>query len=57
MHKFNRTVKDVISVVKVCQATLRKRLNEFEETPTSSRAGGGGSGFWKTYSSNSIYPG
>lgn len=35
MHKFHRTVKDVISVVKVCQATLRKRLNEFEETPTS----------------------
>lgn len=35
MHKFHRTVKDVISVVKVCQATLRKRLNEFEDTPTS----------------------
>lgn len=25
MHKFRRTVKDVISVVKVCQTTLRKR--------------------------------
>ncbi|XP_037605906.1 BRF1 RNA polymerase III transcription initiation factor subunit b [Sebastes umbrosus] len=35
MHKFRRTVKDVISVVKVCQTTLRKRLTEFEETPTS----------------------
>ncbi|XP_029985031.1 transcription factor IIIB 90 kDa subunit-like [Sphaeramia orbicularis] len=35
MHKFHRTVKDVISVVKVCQATLRKRLTEFEDTPTS----------------------
>ncbi|KAF7651313.1 hypothetical protein LDENG_00112900 [Lucifuga dentata] len=35
MHKFRRTVKDVISVVKVCQATLRKRLTEFEDTPTS----------------------
>ncbi|KAK1874740.1 Transcription factor IIIB 90 kDa subunit [Dissostichus eleginoides] len=35
MHKFRRTVKDVISVVKVCQTTLRKRLTEFEDTPTS----------------------
>ncbi|XP_034017999.1 BRF1 RNA polymerase III transcription initiation factor subunit b [Thalassophryne amazonica] len=35
MYKFRRTVKDVISVVKVCQATLRKRLTEFEDTPTS----------------------
>ncbi|XP_065113251.1 BRF1 general transcription factor IIIB subunit b isoform X1 [Paramisgurnus dabryanus] len=35
MHDFRRTVKEVISVVKVCEATLRKRLTEFEETPTS----------------------
>ncbi|XP_052006946.1 BRF1 RNA polymerase III transcription initiation factor subunit a [Xyrauchen texanus] len=35
MHEFCRTVKEVISVVKVCEATLRKRLNEFEDTPTS----------------------
>ncbi|XP_077409717.1 transcription factor IIIB 90 kDa subunit-like [Vanacampus margaritifer] len=35
MHKFRRSVKDVIGVVKVCQATLRKRLVEFEDTPTS----------------------
>ncbi|XP_062323572.1 BRF1 RNA polymerase III transcription initiation factor subunit b isoform X2 [Osmerus eperlanus] len=35
MHEFHRTVKDVIGVVKVCQATLRKRLTEFEDTPTS----------------------
>ncbi|XP_061609434.1 BRF1 RNA polymerase III transcription initiation factor subunit b isoform X3 [Phyllopteryx taeniolatus] len=35
MHMFRRTVKDVIGVVKVCQATLRKRLTEFEDTPTS----------------------
>ncbi|XP_008297140.1 transcription factor IIIB 90 kDa subunit [Stegastes partitus] len=35
MHKFRRSVKDVISVVKVCQTTLRKRLTEFEDTPTS----------------------
>ncbi|XP_028252631.1 transcription factor IIIB 90 kDa subunit-like isoform X2 [Parambassis ranga] len=35
MHKFRRSVRDVISVVKVCQTTLRKRLTEFEDTPTS----------------------
>ncbi|XP_043962569.1 transcription factor IIIB 90 kDa subunit-like isoform X3 [Gambusia affinis] len=35
MHKFRRSVKDVIGVVKVCQTTLRKRLTEFEDTPTS----------------------
>ncbi|XP_043111778.1 BRF1 RNA polymerase III transcription initiation factor subunit a [Puntigrus tetrazona] len=35
MHEFRRTMKEVISVVKVCEATLRKRLNEFEDTPTS----------------------
>ncbi|MCJ8731039.1 hypothetical protein PDJAM_G00191240 [Pangasius djambal] len=35
MHDFRRTIKDVIGVVKVCEATLRKRLSEFEDTPTS----------------------
>ncbi|KAJ8269988.1 hypothetical protein GJAV_G00109030 [Gymnothorax javanicus] len=35
MHDFRRTVKDIIGVVKVCEATLRKRLTEFEDTPTS----------------------
>uniref|UniRef100_A0A452VKP8 Transcription factor IIIB 90 kDa subunit n=1 Tax=Ursus maritimus TaxID=29073 RepID=A0A452VKP8_URSMA len=35
MHDFRRTVKEVISVVKVCESTLRKRLMEFEDTPTS----------------------
>ncbi|XP_062858284.1 BRF1 RNA polymerase III transcription initiation factor subunit b [Trichomycterus rosablanca] len=35
MHDFRRTVKEVIRVVKVCEATLRKRLTEFEDTPTS----------------------
>uniref|UniRef100_A0A7N6AKC8 B-related factor 1 n=1 Tax=Anabas testudineus TaxID=64144 RepID=A0A7N6AKC8_ANATE len=35
MHDFCRTVKEVVGVVKVCESTLRKRLNEFEETPTS----------------------
>ncbi|XP_031436833.1 BRF1 RNA polymerase III transcription initiation factor subunit a isoform X2 [Clupea harengus] len=35
MHDFCRTVKEVIGVVKVCEATLRKRLIEFGDTPTS----------------------
>uniref|UniRef100_A0A8C1YME2 B-related factor 1 n=1 Tax=Cyprinus carpio TaxID=7962 RepID=A0A8C1YME2_CYPCA len=35
MHEFRRTEKEVISVVKVCEATLRKRLTEFEDTPSS----------------------
>ncbi|KAL0969023.1 hypothetical protein UPYG_G00221680 [Umbra pygmaea] len=35
MHEFRRTIKEIISVVKVCEATLKKRLNEFEDTPTS----------------------
>ncbi|XP_030070663.1 transcription factor IIIB 90 kDa subunit isoform X2 [Microcaecilia unicolor] len=35
MHEFRRTAKEVIRVVKVCESTLRKRLTEFEDTPTS----------------------
>uniref|UniRef100_A0A8C5QPU5 Transcription factor IIIB 90 kDa subunit n=1 Tax=Leptobrachium leishanense TaxID=445787 RepID=A0A8C5QPU5_9ANUR len=35
MHDFRRTIKEVIRVVKVCEATLRKRLTEFEDTPSS----------------------
>ncbi len=35
LHRFNRTVSDVIRVVKVHESTLRKRLNEFGETPAS----------------------
>ncbi|XP_022087647.1 transcription factor IIIB 90 kDa subunit-like [Acanthaster planci] len=34
LHNFNRTQKDIIRIVKVCDATLRKRLTEFEETPS-----------------------
>lgn len=36
MHNFNRTVKDVIKVVKISEMTIRKRLSEFEKTPSSS---------------------
>ncbi|XP_070698686.1 BRF1 general transcription factor IIIB subunit a [Pempheris klunzingeri] len=35
MYDFRRTIKEIISVVKVCESTLRKRLIEFEDTPTS----------------------
>ncbi|XP_072221905.1 BRF1 general transcription factor IIIB subunit a [Leuresthes tenuis] len=35
LHDFRRTVKEIVSVVKVCENTLRKRLVEFEDTPTS----------------------
>lgn len=34
MHDFNRTIKDIIQVVKVCETTLRKRLLEFSDTPS-----------------------
>ncbi|XP_077477770.1 transcription factor IIIB 90 kDa subunit-like [Stigmatopora argus] len=35
IHEFRRTPKEIIDVVKVCEKTLRKRLTEFSETPTS----------------------
>uniref|UniRef100_A0AAQ4Q6H5 B-related factor 1 n=1 Tax=Gasterosteus aculeatus aculeatus TaxID=481459 RepID=A0AAQ4Q6H5_GASAC len=35
MHDFRRTVKEVVSVVKVGETTLRKRLTEFDATPSS----------------------
>lgn len=35
LHMFHRSVSDVIKVVKVHESTLRKRLNEFGETPAS----------------------
>ncbi|KAK7903982.1 hypothetical protein WMY93_016589 [Mugilogobius chulae] len=35
MYDFRRTIKEIVEVVKVCETTLRKRLNEFEDTPTS----------------------
>ncbi|CAH1791724.1 unnamed protein product [Owenia fusiformis] len=35
VHDFDRTMKEIIKVVKVCEGTLRKRLNEFEMTASS----------------------
>ncbi|XP_058470969.1 transcription factor IIIB 90 kDa subunit-like [Solea solea] len=34
MHDFCRTTKEIIKVVKVCESTLRKRLTEFQDTPS-----------------------
>ncbi|CAG0921909.1 unnamed protein product, partial [Notodromas monacha] len=36
LHQFNRTIVDIVKIVKVHQSTVRKRLLEFGETPTSS---------------------
>lgn len=35
MHGFRRTEAEVVRVVRICEATLRKRLEEFGRTPTS----------------------
>ncbi|XP_050295418.1 transcription factor IIIB 90 kDa subunit [Anthonomus grandis grandis] len=35
LHEFNRSIGDVIKVVKVHESTMRKRLIEFGETPSS----------------------
>lgn len=35
MHGFKRTQNDIIRIVKICDVTLRKRLNEFMETPSA----------------------
>lgn len=34
LHGFRRTQKEIIRVVKICDVTLRKRLNEFAATPS-----------------------
>ncbi|XP_049952518.1 transcription factor IIIB 90 kDa subunit [Schistocerca serialis cubense] len=35
LHEFSRTVSDIIKIVKVHESTLKKRLIEFGETPSS----------------------
>lgn len=35
LHEFSRTVTDIIKIVKVHESTLKKRLIEFGETPSS----------------------
>ncbi|KAJ3046705.1 transcription factor TFIIIB subunit brf1 [Rhizophlyctis rosea] len=34
MHGFNRTPREIVMVVKICEATLKTRLAEFAETPS-----------------------
>lgn len=35
MHDYNRSINDVVGIVKIHESTLRKRLTEFAETPSS----------------------
>ncbi|RLU16841.1 hypothetical protein DMN91_010909 [Ooceraea biroi] len=35
LHEFNRSPNDIIKIVKVHESTLRKRLMEFGDTPSS----------------------
>eukprot|EP00127_Corallochytrium_limacisporum_P003643 Clim_evm31s151 gene=Clim_evmTU31s151 len=35
IHGFNRTQRQIINVVRICDITLRKRLEEFEDTPSA----------------------
>uniref|UniRef100_A0A0K8TND5 B-related factor 1 n=1 Tax=Tabanus bromius TaxID=304241 RepID=A0A0K8TND5_TABBR len=36
MHEFHRTIMDIVKIVKIHESTLRKRLIEFADTPSSS---------------------
>ncbi|TPX51737.1 hypothetical protein SeLEV6574_g00125 [Synchytrium endobioticum] len=36
MHGFRRTHREIVSIVKICETTLRKRLGEFKETESGS---------------------
>ena len=35
MHGFSRTKREVVALLKICDATLRQRLDEFQSTPAS----------------------
>lgn len=53
MHEFRRTVKDVIGVVKVCEATLRKR---YELRDEEMRDEGMSLSWLESYSGQGSYP-
>ncbi|XP_048520405.1 transcription factor IIIB 90 kDa subunit, partial [Dendroctonus ponderosae] len=36
LHEFNRSIPDIVKVVKIHESTMRKRLTEFGDTPSSS---------------------
>lgn len=40
-HGFKRSTKQIVSVVKVCEETVKKRLTEFKSTPIGSLTPGG----------------
>ena len=35
LHDIHCSIKGIIKIVKVCETTIRKRLNEFGDTPSS----------------------
>lgn len=35
MHEYSRTVADIVKIVKIHESTIRKRLSEFADTPSS----------------------
>ena len=35
LHNFNRSVKEIAKVVKLSEGTIRKRLGDFKDTPSS----------------------
>lgn len=35
MHEYSRTIVDIVRIVKIHESTLRKRLTEFADTPSS----------------------
>ena len=35
LHGFNRTVREVVRVVRISESTIRKRLGDFQDTPSS----------------------
>ncbi|TMW48186.1 hypothetical protein DOY81_006732 [Sarcophaga bullata] len=35
MHEFSRTISDIVRIVKIHESTVRKRLTEFADTPSS----------------------
>lgn len=52
MHGFRRTQSEIVRVVRVCEATLRKRLDEFGETPSSQLTPQEFEGIWLEQESN-----
>lgn len=52
MHGFRRTEAEIVRVVRICEATLRKRLDEFGQTPSSQLTPQEFEGIWLEQESN-----